>query len=402
MIKRLLIAIVLLILIGGGLVGFNVFRDQAIENFFANMPAQTVTVSTVTAEPQSWTPTIDAIGTIAASRGVELTVEATGIVKEINFSANERTEAGKVLVQLDDAIQRADLAAARTQAELDQQSLERAVELQQRGVGSTVSLQAAEAAAAASAAQVEKLEAALQQKQIRAPFTGTLGIPRVDIGQYLTPGTTVVTLQDLDTMRADFTVPEQQLGLLEIGQKVTFDVDGIEGTFEGQIIGIDPRVDPASRLVSVRASLEAEGRLTPGQFTRVEVHLPVEEGVVALPQTAVVTSLYGDYVYVVVPRQTEGEAATEAGAAADGEGEPAAESEAAPEADQGEQATQEVRQRFVTVGRRSGQRVEITEGIEPGDVVVTAGQNRLSNGTLVTIDNTVNPAAEAAQESASR
>src|SRR5690606_3282365 len=176
MIKRLLIAIVLLAALAAGVVGFNMFRDQAIENFFANMPVATVTVSTMEVKPQSWTPSIDAIGTVNAIRGVDLTVETTGIVKELRFSANERVEAGAGLVQLDAAVQRADLFAARTQADLDKQALDRAMELQQRGVGSTVSLQAAEAAAAASGAQAEKLEAVLQQKQLRAPFAGTVGI----------------------------------------------------------------------------------------------------------------------------------------------------------------------------------------------------------------------------------
>lgn len=361
MVKRFLIAIVLLALLGGGVVGFNMFRDQAIENFFANMPVATVTVSTVTTEEATWTPSIDTIGTVSASRGVDLTVEVTGIVRELNFTANQKVEQGQVLVQLDDVVQQADLTAARTQADLDRQALDRAMELQQRGVGSTVSLQAAEAAASASAAQVEKLEAVLQQKQLRAPFAGTVGIPRVDEGQYLSPGVSVVTLQDLETMRADFTVPEQRLSQLSIGQPVRLTVEGVEDAFAGEIAGIDPKIDPASRLVSIRATIEnTDGRLTPGQFARVFVELPSEDGVIALPQTAVVTSLYGDYVYVV-------------------------------RAVEGEDDRLETRQVFVTVGRRTGNQVEIREGLEGGQQVVTAGQNRLSNGTPVAIDNTINP-----------
>src|SRR5690606_14842430 len=157
MIKRFLIAIILLAVLAGGLVGFNMFRDQAIENFFANFPVQTITVSTVTVEETSWTPSIQAIGTVNAGRGVDLTVETTGIVREIRFTANQRVEEGEILVQLDDAVQQADLVAGRAQAELARQTLERARQLSERGVGSTVSLQAAEAAAAASAAQIAKL-----------------------------------------------------------------------------------------------------------------------------------------------------------------------------------------------------------------------------------------------------
>ena len=367
MIKRFLIAIVLLGLVAGGLVGFNMFRDKAIEDFFANMPAQTVTVSTVTVTPEVWTPVIEAIGTVSASRGVDLTVETTGIVKELNIATNQRVEEGEVLVRLDDAVQQADLAATRAQAALEKQALERALELRERGVGSAVALQSAEAASSASAAQVEKLEAVLQQKQLRAPFAGKLGIPRVDEGQYLTPGVAVVTLQDIDTMRADFTVPEQRLSQLRIGQKVRLTADGDDTVFAGEITGIDPKVDPSSRLVAVRAAIDnPDGRLTPGQFVRINIELPQEDGVIALPQTAVVTSLYGDYVYAARPKEGQAEG--------------------------GEQAL-EARQVFVGVGRRSGRNVEIVSGLAAGDVVVTAGQNRLSNGTPLAIDNALDPAA---------
>lgn len=372
MIKRFIIMIILLAVAVGGLVGFNMFRDRAIEDFFANMPVADATVSTVEVKGQSWTPSIEAIGTVNASRGVDLTVETTGVVKELLFSSNQRIEQGGKLLQLDDAVQQADLAAARTQSELDRQALERAVELGERGVGSIVARQAAEAAAAASTAQVEKLEAVLQQKQLRAPFAGTLGIPRVDIGQYVSPGVSVVTLQDLDTMRADFTVPEQRLGQMQMGQRVRLTVEGQDEHFAGQIIGIDPKIDPASRLVSVRAAIDNPGnRLTPGQFAQVSVELPREDGVIALPQTAVVTSLYGDYVFVV--RKVEGE-------------------------DDKLQA----RQVFVDVGRRTGPLAEIRSGIAEGDIVVTAGQNRLSNGTPVVIDNTINPADGLGTEEAAK
>ena len=378
MIKRFLIAIVLLGLIVGGLVGFNMFRDKAIQDFFANMPAQTVTVSTVTVEPASWTPVIDAIGTVSASRGVDLTVETTGIVKELNIATNQRVEEGEVLVRLDDAVQQADLTATRAQAALDKQALERALELRERGVGSAVTLQAAEAAAAASAAQVEKLEAVLQQKQLRAPFAGKLGIPRIDEGQYLTPGVAVVTLQDIDTMRADFTVPEQRLSQLRVGQKVRLTADGDDTAFAGEITGIDPKVDPSSRLVSVRAAIDnPEGRLTPGQFVRINVELPREDDVIALPHTALVTSLYGDYVYAARPKEGESEA-------------------------EGDDKTLEARQVFVGVGRRSGRNVEIVSGLSAGDIVVTAGQNRLSNGTPLTIDNTLDPATGLKREAAAQ
>lgn len=386
MIKRFLIAIVLLALIGGAVIGFNMFRDKAIQDFFANMPVPTATVSAVTTDKRSWTPNIEAIGTVNAIQGVDLTVETAGVTTEVNFKANQQVKAGDVLLRLDDAVQRADLEAGKTQAALDQQSLKRAQELQQRGVGSNVSLDTAQAAAQTSGAQVQKLDAVLTQKQLRAPFNGTVGIPRIDVGQYLSPGTAVVTLQDLTTMRADFTVPEQRLGQIHIDQPVIVTLDGQDGEFKGKITGVDPKIDPSSRLVSIRAAIEnPDNVLVPGQFARVKVQLPAEDGIIILPQTAVVTSLYGDYVYVVRPmeqkkaeenkeqKEKQGDAAADAG-----------QPKTPP-------ATQQAAQVFVQLGRRNGTEIEIKSGLNVGDQVITAGQNRLSNGTPVAIDNTIDP-----------
>lgn len=374
MIKRLLIAIVLLAIVVGGIVGFNLFRDTAINQFFANMPVAASPVSTVEVAPITWTPGIRAIGTVGASRGVDLSVETTGIVKAIEFEANQRVEQGDLLVQLDNTQQQADLAAQRAQAALDVQNLVRAQELQKRGVGSETTVEQAQASASASAAQVEKLEAVLEQKRLVAPFAGTLGIPRIDVGQYLAPGTTVATLQNLDVLRADFSIPEQSLSLVQIGQPVRFGVTETDMPFNGRIIGIEPKVDAATRLVLIRAEISnPDGKLAPGQFVQVQVQLPEEDDVIAVPQTAVVTSLYGDYVYVVRP--AEGDGAAEGLVA---------------------------RQIFVKPGRRSDGRIEIIEGLSGGDIVVTAGQNRLNNGSPVIIDNTVQPQALAAGEAVAK
>lgn len=378
MILRFVIALVLVVLVCGGIVGFNMFREQAIKDFFANMPIAPITVSAIEVQPIEWTPGISAIGTVAAAHGVDLTVEAAGIVKQIGFRSNQRVGQGDVLVQLDDAVQRADLAAAKTQAALDQQRLDRTAELRRKGVGSDVAVDEAQAAASASQSQVAKLQAQLDQRLLKAPFSGTIGIPRIELGQYLSPSQVVATLQDLDTMRVDFSIPEQQLAQLKIGQRVRFGVTDDDMPFEGTITGIDPKVDPATRLVAVRAEIgNSEGRLSPGQYVQVRVELPSEKGVVALPQTALVSSLYGDYIYVVRPAEPKADAkAAEAGEGADAK---AAE------------PVLEVRQVFVKPGRRNEGRIEITQGVSPGDKVVTAGQNRLSSGAVVVVDNTVVP-----------
>ncbi|MFH1795780.1 MAG: efflux RND transporter periplasmic adaptor subunit [Pseudomonadota bacterium] len=395
MIKRFLIAIVLLVLVVGGIVGFNMFRDNAISQFFANMPVAASPVSTVKVEPVKWTPGIQAIGTVSASRGVDLTVETSGIVKEIRFDSNQRVEEGALLVQLDDTQQQADLSAQSAQAALDRQNLDRALELQKRGVGSETTVEQAQAAATASAAQVTKLEAVLEQKQLTAPFPGTMGIPRIDLGQYLTPGTTVATLQNLDVMRADFSVPEQSLDLVKIGQPVRFGVTEADMPFAGSITGIEPKVDPSTRLVLIRAEISnPDAKLAPGQFVQVRVDLPEEDNVIAVPQTAVVTSLYGDFVYAVRPAAAKPAASTTAG----DETKPATGTPAATEAVPGLVA----QQIFVKLGRRSGGRVEILDGLKQGDEIVTAGQNRLSNGGSVVIDNTVQPQPSADEKAAAK
>ncbi|MCZ8547329.1 efflux RND transporter periplasmic adaptor subunit [Mesorhizobium qingshengii] len=433
MFKRILriflivLVLAVLIVVVGGIVGFNFLRDNGIKQYFASMKPPAATVSTTIAKPSSWTPGVEAIGTVKAVRGVDLTVETTGIVKDILFHANQKVAANAILLQLDDAVERADLDAQKAQAALDQTSLARAIELTKRGVGSDSTLDTARAAASASASQVTKLQAVLEQKQLTAPFGGTVGIPKIDIGQYLAPGTAVVTLQDLDTMRVDFSVPEQQLPLLEIGQTVRLGLGGGDMPFAGAIRGIDPKIDATSRLVNIRAEVaNPDGKLTPGQFVQVRVELPEEQNVLTLPQTALTTSLYGDYIFVVqpakpanAPAQTaqpeEKPAAPAAGKSADTKPadamkpaadavKPAADAakpadKAAADADkpaaEGEKPVLVLSQVFVKPGRRNEGMVEIIEGLKAGDEVVTAGQNRLFNGMSVAVDNTIDPTKSA-------
>ncbi|MDQ6436959.1 efflux RND transporter periplasmic adaptor subunit [Mesorhizobium sp. LHD-90] len=397
MILRFILAFIVLVFVCGGIVGFNMLRDQGIKDYFANMPRPTLTVSAEEVKPVTWTPGIEALGTVAAAQGVDLSVETTGIVKLILFKANEHIDDNQVLVQLDDAVERADLEAQKATASLGKLALDRATALQKRGVGSDVAADAAAAAAATATANVAKLQAVLDQKQLRAPFAGTVGIPRIEIGQYLQPGTVVATLQDLDTMRVDFTVPEQRLADLKIGQPVRLGTDQEKWDFSGKVTGIDPKVDPATRLVTVRAEISnPDGRLSPGQFVQVQVRLPEEKDVIAVVQTAVVTSLYGDYVYLVQSPDAEKQQPKPTGSdepqtsQVDEKPIPAGAAvaaEAKPEAEQNLVA----RQVFVTIGRRADGLVEIKSGVSAGDIVVTAGQNRLYNGAAVKIDNTVTP-----------
>lgn len=363
MIKRLIIAIILLAIVVGGIVGFNIFRANAIKGYFASRQPEPVAVSTIEVAPATWHPGIEAIGTARAAQGVDLGVETAGIVKEILFNANDSVALDQRLVQIDDMIERADLEAANASLNLARTQLARAETLKARGVSATTDVDEAQAAETSAQAEVVKLTAIMNQKSLEAPFAGVVGIPRVDVGEYVVAGTVYATLQDLDTMRVDFSVPEQQIRLIEMGLPVTVTSEVGTTRLTGEVSAIEPKIDPNTRLVTIRASVHnPDNSVNPGQFLRVRVELPSEEGVISLPQTVVSSNLYGDSVFVV---RTEGE---------------------------GDAARQTVEQVFVQIGRRSGNQVEILQGLKAGDVVVTAGQNRLSGGAPVKIDNTVNPA----------
>jgi membrane fusion protein (multidrug efflux system) len=358
MFKRLIIATVLLGLVVGGIVWFNFFRADMIAQFMSARVPPPVPVTVQTVEPVNWQPGIDAIGTAASARGVELAIEAGGVVRSIGFVANDSVSADQLLIQIDDDSERAALGAAQAGLVVAEADARRTQTLADRGIGAATTAESADAQVESARAEVARVQTALNVKKLTAPFAGVMGLPRVEVGEYVTPGMVYATLQDLEQMRVDFSVPEQQIGALELGRPVAIstDVGGFQA--EGKISGIEPQVDASSRLVSVRAEVSpAVGQLLPGQFLRVRVALPEEKGVIAVAQTAVTSSLYGDSIYRVVA----------------GEGEDAF----------------TVEQVFVTLGRRYEDRIEIIAGINGGDRIVTSGQNRLSNGSKVVIDTSV-------------
>lgn len=391
MIKRFAIALVLLVLVCGGLVGFNLFRTKMIKNFFATMQRPAVTVSTIAAAPMTWTPDIEAIGTVSAAQGVDVATQTAGVVKTVAFHSNDQIKAGQLLVQIEDAVERADLQSAQAALQRDQAALRRVQTLSKTGVSSAAALEEAQSALAASQSALNRIQATIDLKAIDAPFSGTVGIPRIDVGEYVQPGTVVGTLQQLATMRADFTVPEQFAADVKIGRPASFGLNATETPYSGRITGIDPKIDPQTRLISVRAEISnPEGKLRPGQFVRVRVALPPEDNVMALPQTSVVTSLYGDYVYIAEPAaQDASKAATPGNDAAKPA---AADAKAAPPAVKDDPKLK-ARQVFVQIGRRSGNLIEIVKGVEAGQTVITSGQNKLSNDAPIVVNNTVDPAA---------
>jgi membrane fusion protein (multidrug efflux system) len=361
--RRIVVSLVFILALAlcGGLVWFNFFRDKMIKDFFANMqqPAQAVTSAKV--EAKTWRPGISAIGTARAANGVELAFETAGIVSEIKFKANQEVRQGEVLVQLDDTIERADIQDVQANVKTAESSFERAKTLSARGYGTEANFDQASALLAAARSRLARLQATIEQKALKAPFSGVIGISRIDVGQYLQPGTIIASFQDLRSMKVDFTVPEQSANEVRLGQEVRLGLTETNLPFKGRIIGKDPRVDPKTRLVSVQAVVDdnKDRAIVPGQFLHVEVVLPEQPNVVTLPQTAVISSLYGDYVYIIEQTEKNG------------------------------QQVQTVKQVFVKTGRRRGGSLEILSGIEPGQQVVASGQNKLQAGATVKIDNSI-------------
>ncbi len=363
MIKRFIIVGVILTVVVGGLVWFNFFRNQMIAEFFASQGQPPVTVSAATATAETWQVYLTTTGTLEAVRGVEVSPEVDGMVTAIRFEAGQQVEAGEVLIQLDDAIEQSTLVLYQAQLGLAQSNLERARSLFQRGNLSQAELDRLTAALAEAEARIRNTEVTIDRKRIEAPFAGVVGIRRVNLGQYLAPGTAVVDLQALDELHVNFTLPEHQVGSLAVGLPISVTVGAHPGReFAGRITGIDPSIDRQTRTVQVQGTLPNPDRLLlPGMFAAVRVHLPAQENVVTVPQTAVAYTLYGDTVYVIRDSGRD-----EAG-----------------------QPILTVTQEFVRVGSRRGAQAAILEGVDAGDRVVSAGQLRLQNGAVVSIDNTV-------------
>lgn len=382
MIKRFIIAGILVALVCGGIIWFNMFRDQKIAEFFQNMPVKVLTVSATVVEPEDWKPNIATIGSAKAAQGVELAFETSGVVRSVDFKANERVSEGQVLATLDSEVERALEPSAQSAYETARAQFERLASLRKNGVVAQKDFDAAQRDMITAEAELARLRAVIRQKTLKAPFSGVIGIPRIDVGAYVQPGTLVTTLQNLDDMYVDFTVPEQRAHELSSGQKVMVGPNADNLTIPGEIIGIDPKVDTSSRLVSVRAKVDnRNGQLIPGQFLQVRVELPTQPDTIVLPQTAVVTSLYGDYVYKLTPMPAEN--ANSQGTTGQGG------NDDAPE------PRYKVAQVFVKQGRRNNGLVEITEGVKEGDMVVTAGQNKIQNGSVVRVDNSIDPAKTA-------
>jgi membrane fusion protein, multidrug efflux system len=348
----------LLALLVGALVGFNAFRSHMIAQFFANNKPPPTPVAIAVAKSEVVPNLLTAVGDLVAEHQVNVTSDVSGRITDIMFTAGSSVMAGNPLVQLFDGPDQGDLASFKAQAVGAQLALDRAKQLAARQFGPQSTADAAQATYDTAKAGIAKTEAIISQKLVRAPFDGVLGVRHVEVGQYLTAGTMIVTLTDLSTLYANFTTTEKASAMLSVGHTVRVMVDAYPGqVFEGKITTIEPQINTDTRNIRVQATLDNPDHiLKPGMFATTTVVLPDKPPAVTVPETAVDYTLYGDSVFLITEKK----------------------------ADDGSTSLTAVRT-FVKTGNRVGGRAEVLTGVKPGDRVVAVGQHKLQTGAAVSI-----------------
>lgn len=368
--KRMIIVIIALVVVFGGVFGWKAFVGYQIDQFLANMEPPPVTVGTVELDTAAWQNELRVTSELRAVRGVAVSTEVAGIVRRIEFESGDRVAAGDLLVALDTSADRAELEGLRADAELARVTYERKKRLRERDLGSEAAFDEARAAYDQARAAVAAQEALIAKKQIRAPFDGRLGIRQVDLGQYVGPGTEVVSLQDLDPIYVDFNVPQNRVADIVVGERVAVEVAGYEDRFEGKVRAVSPALDRGTRTFRVRARVaNPDERLRPGMYGNVQIALGEPQPYLTVRQTAISYNPYGDAVWVVVEQEGE-----------DGETRLVAE------------------RRTVETGDTRGDQVQILDGVEAGARVVVVGHHKLRSGARVKIDNENLPKNEADPE----
>ena len=382
--KRMVIMLIILAVVFGLIFGFKAFMGKMMNDFFDNMPQPAAAVSTYEARQDNWASILEAVGTVNAVNGVNVTAQVPGEVEAIEFESGDSVKKGDVLIRLEAAADRAQLNALEATAGLARQEYDRYQRLFKQGSISRSELDNRRAQRDQAVAQAQAQREQLNYKTVRAPFDGVLGIRQVDLGQFLQAGTPVVSLNQLQPIFVDFALPEQELSRIEKGLKVRVTLDAYtDQQFEGEISAIEPGVSEATRNVSVQARLENDdNKLRPGMFASVDIQLPQSEDVVVIPRTAISYAPYGNAVFVLKDAPQKGESDENEESDADSE-------------KKAEGADKIVKKRFVKLGRRRGDLVAVIDGLKPGEVVATSGLLKLRNDAAVTIENDVQPSTEA-------
>jgi membrane fusion protein, multidrug efflux system len=381
MFLRLLLVFLILAALVGAL-AYMKFEQVTAQIAQFSQPMPPSTVSEVRVGSARWQPQLDAIGNVRAVQGVMVNNEVAGQVNAINFESGDRVSKGQALVQLDTTVDEADLAGLQASLQLAEIKLERNTKLLRDRAVSQGDFDETSAEVSRSRAAVAAKRALIEKKTIRAPFDGVLGIRQVDLGQYLSEGSSIVALEALDPVFVDYRLPERNLAKLAVGQPVQVRVAAYpEQVFTGRVQAISPAVDQGTRNVQLRAELpNRDDLLRPGMFAKVATLMPQRDAVLTLPRRAVSFNTYGDSVFVI-------------------EEQPAGAGEAAA-ADTGQGTKLVVNRRQITTGDVRGDLVEVRAGLAEGDRVVLAGHQKLRNGVEVQIVPDDGPAADGAPAAA--
>ncbi|MCJ8219397.1 efflux RND transporter periplasmic adaptor subunit [Aeromonas veronii] len=355
-------AIMLLIAIAlfGSVIGFNLFKQKMIAQYMANRPEPEFPVTSMVTKAQDWVPTIEAIGFIEPNQGVTLSTELAGTIDAITFESGKPVKADQLLLSLDSTVERANLRASQAKLPAAKAKFDRFQNLYKTSSISKEQLDEAEAAYRSLEADIESLKATIARREVRAPFSGVVGLRNVFLGQYLQPGTDIVRLEDTSVMRLRFTVPQTDISKIKLGQTIKINVDAYPQTqFDGHITAIEPAVNFQSGLIQVQADIpNNDGQLRSGMFARASIILPTVKDQIVIPQTAISFTLYGQNVYVL----KEGEETDKEG---------------------NKVKVLRAKQVVVKAGERRGNDVHVLSGIQAGDQIVLSGQVRLSNDTKV-------------------
>ena len=373
MIKRILIALVVLGLVFGGVIGWKLYMASMTQQFMAQRKPPASSVAARPASMSRWQSTLQAVASLEAVQGVQVSGEIAGQVEAIHFSSGEEVEQNDLLLELDTTVDRAELERLRTVLDLARVQFERQKRLVEREMSPQSELDEAEARYRQAQTEVKKQRILIGKKRIQAPFTGRLGIRKVDLGQYLSPGEPIVGLQSLHPIYANFSLPQQAMDRVSKGQKVELTLEGWpDAVFAGEITAIEAEVNENTRNVSLQATLDNEsGRLRPGMYGQATIILPDERSLITLPQTAVKYNPYGDIVFVLKAEENGGEKSGK---------------------------TYTASRRFVTLGERRGDQVAVLKGLEAGELVAVSGQHKLREGARATVNNEILPSNEPAPQ----
>ena len=375
MVKPLVILVIIVAVLMGGIFAWQQFlAKKIIGPILKNMATAPQTVSTIVAAESSWQTQTGALGSVRAVRGADLSAQASGVIDTIHIDSGTEVKAGTILLTLKPNDDPAKLEQLEAQAELAAITLKRDQEQLAAQAISQATVDTDSSNLKSARAQVVAQKALIEEKNVRAPFTGSLGIRQVDEGQYLSAGTTVVTLQALDPIFVDFYVPQGALSQLKPGQSVSATVDAYPGvTFKGKISSINSKVDSASRNVQARGSFaNPDRKLVPGMYANVQVEYGGATKQVTLPQSSITYNPYGNTVYVI-QKNTSNDDNTKGNK------------------DNKNAPTFTAQQRFVKLGETRGDQVAVLDGVKAGDEIITAGQLKLHNGSAVKVNNDVTP-----------